>query len=135
VDHDELFAVARAARERAYAPFSGYAVGAALLADDGRVFSGCNVENRSYGLSLCAERGAIAAAVAAGARRFGAIAVVTGSNPPAAPCGVCREALAEFCGDDFEVLLEGATGERRATTLGALLPNRFVFAPPALRSR
>jgi cytidine deaminase len=129
VDHDELYAAARAARERAYAPFSGFAVGAALASDDGRVFTGCNVENRSFGLALCAERGAVAAAIAAGARRFDAIAIVTGASPPAAPCGLCRETLAEFCGDDFAVLLEGPSGERRATTLGALFPDRFVFEP------
>lgn len=132
MDREALFAAATAARQRAYAPFSGYSVGAALLADDGRVFVGCNVENRSLGLSLCAERSAVAAAVTAGSRRYVAVAVVTGSSPPASPCGLCRETLAEFCDDALVVLLEGADGERRTTTLGELFPDRFVLAPPTV---
>jgi cytidine deaminase len=122
-----LLAAARAARESAYAPFSGFAVGAALLAEDGRIFTGCNVENRSFGLSLCAERAAVAAAVAAGARRFRAVAVVTDASPPAAPCGLCRETLAEFCGPDFPVHVANLDGEERTTTLGELLPHPFVL--------
>lgn len=127
MDPEALLDTARKAREHAYAPFSGFAVGAALLADDGRVFTGCNVENRSFGLSLCAERAAVAAAVAAGARRFSAVAVVTDADPPAAPCGLCRETLAEFCGGDLPVHLAGHGGQRRDTTLGALFPDPFVF--------
>lgn len=126
---ESLLEAARAARLAAYAPFSGFAVGAAVLAEDGRIFAGCNVENRSFGLTLCAERGAVAAAIAAGVRRFRAIAVVTDAEPPAAPCGLCREALAEFCADDLPVHLEGRDGARRTVTLGELLPSRFVLAP------
>lgn len=118
---------ASAARERAYAPFSGYAVGAALLAADGRIFSGCNIENRSFGLSICAERVAIASAVAAGCREFRAILVRTDDQPPGTPCGLCREMLAEFCGPDLEVALVGSGGSRRDFRLGELLPEPFVF--------
>lgn len=124
---EELLAAARAARRHAYAPFSDYPVGAAVRAEDGRIFAGCNVENRSFGLALCAERAAVAAAVAAGARRFSAVAVVTDSDPPAAPCGLCRETLAEFCGPELPIHLEGAGGSRRDATLGALFPDPFVF--------
>ena len=132
---ESLLEAARAARLAAYAPFSGFAVGAAVLADDGRIFAGCNVENRSFGLTLCAERGAVAAAIAAGARSFRAIAVVTDAEPPAAPCGLCRETLAEFCADDLPVHLEGRDGERLTVTLGELLPNRFALDPRGGRSR
>jgi cytidine deaminase len=124
---EELLAAARATRRHAYAPFSGYAVGASVRAEDGRIFAGCNVENRSFGLALCAERAAVAAAVAAGARRFSAVAVVTDSDPPAAPCGLCRETLAEFCGPELAIHLESAGGARRDTTLGAIFPDPFVF--------
>jgi cytidine deaminase len=127
MDPEALLATARDARRRAYAPFSDFPVGAALLAADGRVFTGCNVENRSFGLSLCAERAAIAAAIAAGARDFTAVAVVTGADPPVAPCGLCRETLAEFCGPELPIHLEGANGGRRDTTLGALFPEPFVL--------
>jgi cytidine deaminase len=127
VSPESLLAAARTAREAAYAPFSGYAVGAAVAAEDGRVFTGCNVENRSFGLALCAERVAVAAAVAAGVRRFTALAVVTSSAPPAAPCGLCRETLAEFCGPELPIHLGGTDGARRDTTLGELFPDPFVF--------
>lgn len=130
VDPESLVERARAARESAYAPYSGFAVGAALLAEDGRVFTGVNVENRSFGLSLCAERAAVAAAVAAGARGFLAVAVVTATSPPAAPCGLCRETLAEFCGPDLEIHLAGLDGGRRVFRLGELFPEPFVFPRP-----
>ena len=93
---DQLVAAAWQAREAAYAPYSNFAVGAALLATDGRIFLGCNVENISYGLTNCAERVAIGAAVAAGARKFVAVAVVADTGVPISPCGACRQVLAEF---------------------------------------
>ena len=124
---DELVAAARAARERAYAPYSGYRVGAALLTEDGAVVTGANVENASYGLGICAERAAVAAAVAAGHRRFAAIAVAVSGADPARPCGACRQVLHEFpAGPDLEVFCAGEHGEQLlVTTLGELLPQAF----------
>jgi cytidine deaminase len=121
-----LLAAARAVRRHAHAPYSRFLVGAAVLDDAGRIHAGCNVENASYGLTLCAERNAIAAAVAAGARSLRAAAVVTRErHPPATPCGACRQVLAEFGADDLPVLLAGPTGAALEQALGALLPQAF----------
>lgn len=128
MDWEPLVEAARAARERAYAPYSGYRVGAALLAEDGSVHAAGNVENGIPALGVCAERAAAAAAVNAGGKRFVALAVVTESSPPARPCGVCRQTLAEFAGDDLPVLCVNDAGEREATTLGELLPSAFRLA-------
>ena len=125
---DHLVSAAKEVRTKAHAPYSGYLVGAAVLTTDGRVFTGCNVENASYGLSVCAERHAIAAAVAAGCREFAGIAVVTQSDPPATPCGACRQVLAEF--DDFPVILAGLDGCQQSTTVHTLLP--LAFDPTTL---
>jgi cytidine deaminase len=125
---DQLVAAAASVRKMAHAPYSDYLVGAAVLTTDGRVFTGCNVENASYGLSVCAERHAIAAAVAAGCRDFAGVAVVTQSDPPAAPCGACRQVLAEF--GDFPVILAGLDGYQRSTTVKTLLP--IAFDPTTL---
>lgn len=119
-----LVRAARAARRRAYAPYSGFRVGAAVRAAD-RTFAAANVENASYGLSVCAERNAVAAAVAAGARRLEAVAVASGTRPPTPPCGACLQVLAEFAGPGLPVLLAGAGGSRLETTLGELLPRAF----------
>ena len=124
---DALVAAATAVRANAYAPASRFHVGAAVLAADGRVFVGCNVENASYGLTVCAERNAVAAAVAAGARQLVAVAVVTDLDEPARPCGACRQVLAEF-GRDMQVLLVGRGGAQRTVALPALLPEPFTFA-------
>lgn len=125
---EALVAQARAAQVQAHAPYSRFPVGAALEADDGRVFVGCNVENASYGLSICAERMAVGAGVVAGARRFRRLVVVTAVDPPAAPCGACRQYLAEF-GMDLEVIAVGPVQQRR-WNLAALLPD--AFTPEAL---
>jgi len=116
---------AREVAERAYAPASRFPVGAALLAEDGRVFVGCNVENASYGLSICAERNAVFHAVAEGARRFVAVAVWTRCETPGSPCGACRQVLAEFAGDDCAVILIARDGRCVDTDLGSLLPRPF----------
>lgn len=116
---DALQKVAWEAREHAYAPYSKFSVGAALLAADGRIFSGCNVENLSYGLTNCAERVAIGTAVAAGAREFLVVAVVAETGVPVSPCGACRQVLAEF--GVPRVLLANRT-ESLEFTLEELLP-------------
>lgn len=125
---EELLAAARAARERAYAPYSGFCVGAALEADDGRIFTGCNVENAAYPVALCAERGAVSAAVEGGARTFVRIAISTEADEPVAPCGACRQVLVEFS-PELEVISEagGSVGRWR---LDELLPARFVLDRP-----
>ncbi len=123
-----LVAQARAAQAQSHAPYSRFPVGAALEAEDGRVFVGSNVENASYGLSICAERMALGAGVVAGARRFRRLVVVTAVDPPAAPCGACRQYLAEF-GMDLEVIAVGPVQQRR-WNLAALLPD--AFTPEAL---
>ena len=121
-----LLTAARAVRRQAHAPYSRFQVGAAVLDEGGRIHAGCNVENASYGLTICAERNAVAAAVAAGAKSLRAVAVVTRErHPPATPCGACRQVLAEFGGDDLPVLLAGPTGPAQEQTLGALLPQAF----------
>lgn len=127
MDPETLLARAREAQDRAHAPYSGFKVGAALLAEDGTVHVGCNVENASYGLTQCAERAAVCAAVAAGVNRFAAIAIVTDGVEAVAPCGACRQVLAEFA-SELSIVSE-AEGERREWTLGELLPAPFGGAP------
>ncbi|MDR3248985.1 MAG: cytidine deaminase [Treponema sp.] len=127
---DELYALAAKAAEAAYAPYSKYRVGAALLGTDGRIFTGCNVENRSFGLTVCAERNAVFQGVAQGCRSFAALAIVTpDGKEPGAPCGACRQVLSEFMGPDAPVRFglgpgksTGALGDRVDTLLGVLLP-------------
>ena len=129
VDFPALVAAARGAAARAHCPYSRFAVGAALLAEDNTVIVGCNVENASYGLTLCAERNAIVAAVAAGHRRFRALAIAGGSaDSPAYPCGACRQVMAEFCDASFPVAvapLDPAAGDGVTLSLGELLPRTF----------
>lgn len=126
-DYPALIQAAAAARALAYAPYSHFQVGAALLDADGRVYTGCNVENVSYGLSSCAERNAIFGAVAQGARRFRAVAVVTGAEAPTPPCGACRQVLVEFALDgDMEVVMATLGGAVKTMSLSALLPESFV---------
>ena len=120
----DLIGRAREVMRNAWAPYSEFRVGAAIEAADGRVFVGCNVESASYGLTICAERMALGAAVAAGARSLRRVVVTTEVEPPAAPCGACRQLLAEF-GLNLEVIAAGPTSERR-WTLAALLPDAFT---------
>lgn len=121
---DSLLRAAARARKRAYAPYSRFQVGAAVLAG-GRVFAAGNVENSAYPLCVCAERNAVAMAVAAGHRRIEAVAVVGGAGVPAAPCGGCRQVLAEFCAPRTPVAYAAAGGPAVTTTVAALLPDAF----------
>lgn len=123
-NYDALLAVARTARENAVAPFSNFRVGAALRAKSGRVYSGCNVENASYGLTMCAERVAIFKALSEGERGFDAIAVVTDADKLTPPCGACRQIIWEFCGD-AEVILGNLKGKTEVHRMSALLPHPF----------
>ena len=127
VDWDRLGREAMAASQRAYAPYSGYRVGAALLAPDGEMISGCNVENASYGATLCAERVALGSALARGVRSFRALAVATPGFQLPVPCGICRQVLAEFlpAGDDLPVLLLNGQGQAHYTSLARLFPLPF----------
>jgi cytidine deaminase len=130
---EELVTAARLARARAYAPYSGYRVGAAVLTRKGGIYAGCNVENATYGATLCAERSAIAAMVSAGGEEPVACAVVTAGPRPGAPCGICRQVLAEFAREMKVVLVaEDARGRvvaRRTESLSRLLPQAFRLAP------
>lgn len=123
----DLEARARAVRDHAYAPYSGYRVGAALETADGRVFEGANVENASYPVTCCAEQVAVHAAVVAGARELRRI-VIAASGPTPYPCGACRQVLSEFAEADLEIVVIGDDGERGEYTLGDLLPSPFLAA-------
>ena len=119
-----LLAFAREVQEKAYAPYSGFRVGAAIYAND-EIFQGVNVENAAYGSTICAERAALTAAVTAGCKDISAIAIVGDSQSPTVPCGCCRQALAEF-NPELRVIMGGSTDEVLVMTLGELLPEAFV---------
>ena len=126
----ELVNLAIEAREHAYVPYSNFAVGAALLTKDGKVYQGCNIENSSYGATNCAERTAFFTAVYQGERDFEAIAIVGGKagepvSELCAPCGICRQVMREFCRDDFKIILSKGDGTVLETTLTNLLPLSF----------
>ncbi|WP_109123945.1 cytidine deaminase [Dyella sp. C11] len=127
---DVLLNLARQARENAYAPYSRFLVGAALVTRDGRHFTGCNVENASYGLCNCAERTALFAAVAAGCRPgdFAALAVIGDTAGPISPCGACRQVMSELCDDAMPVWLGNLAGAVQETTVQTLLPGSFRLA-------
>lgn len=122
----QLLEQARFGAAHAFAPASGFAVGAAVLADDGTVYPGCNVENASYGLTICAERNAVGRAVVEGHRRLRAVLVYTETAAPTYPCGACLQVLAEF-GPDMDVVLATPDGKMTRTTLPALMPHPFRF--------
>ncbi|HBT38509.1 MAG: Cytidine deaminase [Thermotoga sp. 50_1627] len=123
MNETKLIEKAIEAMSKAYAPYSNFKVGAALLTKSGKVFTGCNVENASFGLSVCAERVAIFSAVSAGEMRFEKLVVVANTDSPASPCGACRQVMSEF--GDFEVLLVNLRGEVVRTRVSELLPRAF----------
>ncbi len=122
-----LLEAARDAAQNAYAPYSDYQVGAALLCADGEVFTGCNIENASYGLTSCAERTAVFSAIAAGRKEFVALAIVAGGESMPYPCGACRQVLSEFCREELSVYVARASAleDCDVVCLGALLPHGF----------
>jgi cytidine deaminase len=126
-----LLRAARSVRVRAYVPASGFRVGAAVRGGSGRIYVGCNVENASYGLTICAERAAVCAAIAAGERVITAVAVVAGTRRPVSPCGACRQVLAEFAPKGAQaqwVIMATARGAAKMAALRDLLPAAFAFA-------
>jgi cytidine deaminase len=120
-----LVSAAREARANAYAPYSKFRVGAAVMGLSGRIYVGCNVENASYGATVCAERAAICSMVASGESRLTAVAIFTDADPAASPCGICRQVLAEFA-DDAPIVV-ASPRQQSVLSLAALLPGRFVF--------
>jgi len=121
---EQLLEQAVKARDNALAPFSRFKVGAALITSGGKLYTGCNIENASYGLTVCAERVALWKALSEGERSFLRIAVASDSNPPATPCGACRQLLWEFCGD-LEIIMGNASGVKESTRLVDLFPRPF----------
>ncbi|MFQ5349516.1 MAG: cytidine deaminase [Thermoanaerobaculia bacterium] len=132
MDWQPLIRAAGEARERAHVPYSRFRVGSALLTAGGGVYSGCNVENRSYGATICAERVALGSAVAAGDPKPVAIVVVTDTSPPSLPCGVCLQCLSELAEPDLPIRLVNPAGESQEFRLDELLPHPFVMPPGGL---
>jgi cytidine deaminase len=126
---EKMINTARAAKEAAYAPYSGLRVGAALLTAQGRLYKGCNIENASYGLTICAERVAFYKALSEGERQFAAMAVISDLDGFCFPCGACRQVLSEF-GADLKIYICSKNGEYIIKTLAELLPEPFIFHPP-----
>lgn len=126
MNKEQLLAQSKVARENAYVPYSKFKVGAALLAKDGTVYEGCNIENASYGLTNCAERTAIFKAVSQNVREFAAIAIVADTEGPCSPCGACRQVIAEFCAPTMPVYLTNLKGDVVETTVEQLLPGAFT---------
>jgi len=125
MDWSELLEAGKAARERAYCPYSNFQVGSAILTADGAIFVGCNIENRTFGLTVCAERVAVLSAVAQGSRQLAAVVAVTDTVPPSPPCGQCLEVMTEFGTPDLPVLLANVQGESNEYRLSDLLPHPF----------
>ena len=122
-----LIQAAAEARKQAYAPYSGFKVGAALLTADQKIYVGCNMENAAYSPSLCAERAAFAAAIGAGERAFSAIAIIAGEKDYCVPCGVCRQVMAEFCEEDFLIIAAKTEEDYRKYRLKELIPHGFCL--------
>lgn len=129
---DPLIEAAKAARDRAYAPYSGFQVGAAVLMENGDIHVGCNIENRSFGGTVCAERVALGTAIASGDRAIRAVTVISETDPPAPPCGLCLQVLTEFGGPDLPVLLMNPQGSRQEYRLADLHPHPFLLPPQGL---
>ncbi len=125
-DPAELVKLALKAMENAYVPYSGFHVGAALFADNGRVYTGCNIENASYGATICAERTAIVKAISDGARKIRAIAITSDSKEPTMPCGICRQTLGEFCVPDMPLYLSDREGRYLTYVFNEILPHAFT---------
>jgi cytidine deaminase len=127
VKFDALLSAAKDSAQNAHAPYSNFRVGAALLCSNGDIYTGCNVENASYGLTICAERNAIFSAIAAGQRDFVAMSIVADGESVPFPCGACRQVLSEFCGDDFSVCVAtgGELENHNVVSLAELLPHNF----------
>lgn len=127
IDFEQLIQKALRAKENAYAPYSNFHVGAAVLGKSGTIYTGCNIENAAYPVTNCAERTALFKAVSEGEKEFLALAVVSDSENYVSPCGMCRQALAEFCGSDFQILMCRSNGDYKIMTLEELLPESFGF--------
>lgn len=125
--YEKLLQEAQKASYHAYAPYSKFKVGAALLTASGQIFTGCNVENASYGLTICAERVAVAKAVSQGYRDFKAIAIYALTEEPVSPCGACRQVISEF-GGDIEIVMGSSTGKYQVATAKELLPGAFTLS-------
>jgi len=122
---ERLVSLAVEAKEYAYVPYSGFHVGAALYADNGKVYTGCNVENASFGATICAERTAVVKAISDGAKKILAMAISSDSNSPTMPCGICRQVISEFCSPDMPLYLSNSRGEYKAYSFEDLLPHSF----------
>ena len=129
VEWNKLADLAKEAQANAYAPYSRFRVGCALVSDTGNVYSGCNVENASYPVTMCAERGAISAAVVNGDKSFTQLMLITDADTPESPCGACRQVLQEFA-PDLEIVSIGKNGTEQRWTMAELLPAPFDFKPP-----
>jgi cytidine deaminase len=125
MEEKQLVQEAHAAREMAYVPYSNFKVGAALLAKDGTVYRGCNIENAGYSMTNCAERTAFFKAISEGVRDFAQLVVVADTEGPVSPCGACRQVISEFCDPQMEVILTNLKGDTQKTTVAELLPGAF----------
>ena len=126
MEKEKLIELAKSVRKRAYVPYSNFAVGAVVVSKKGEVYTGCNVENASYGLTVCAERNAIFKAVTEGEREFSLLVVVGDTEGPCMPCGACRQVIREF-GSDIKIIAANLSGESKETTIAELLPEAFDY--------